>query len=81
MGEGTFGTVAKAIDNKNGEHVAIKCLLNTFDTSYHTRTALREVILLRKLTELKNNIYTTKLIDIIFPDGVIKPKIKTVDKS
>ena len=31
------------------------------------RKVIRELFILRKLTEIDNNIYTTKIIDIIFP--------------
>jgi hypothetical protein len=38
---------------------------------YATRKVLRELILLRKLSNLENSIFFTQIYDIILPDGVI----------
>jgi hypothetical protein len=32
---------------------------------------LREIMILRKLSEMEDNIFTTKLYDVILPDGVV----------
>ena len=39
-----------------------------------TRKVLREITILRKLTEMDENIFTTKIIDIIIPNGVVSKK-------
>lgn len=46
-----------------------------------TRKVLREIKLLRKLTEMKDNIFTTKLYDIIIPKKaiIIKNNEETYD--
>ena len=81
MGQGSFGTVMKAQDLFTGQLVAIKYLNKIFDSTYHARSALREIILLRKLTEIENNIYTPKLLDIILPEGVLAPYISSKEES
>lgn len=47
---------------------------NINKNEYMTRKVLREITILRKLTEMDENIFTTKLIDIILPDGVVSSK-------
>lgn len=39
--------------------------------NYMARKVLRELIILRKLTELPDNLYTTKILDVIMPYGII----------
>ena len=49
--------------------VAIK-MIKTFNRDvYSTRKVLRECVILRKLSEIKSNIFTTKLHQIILPEG------------
>jgi serine/threonine protein kinase len=72
MGEGAFGTVVRAKSRSSGNLVAIK-LLDKINTSpYTSRKVLREVKLMKKLSEIDNNIYTTTLIDIITPEKSIE---------
>ena len=71
LGEGSFGQVYKATSLKTGQEVAIKLITGVQETSYYSRKVLREIIILRKLSEIEENIFTTKLIDIILPEGVI----------
>lgn len=47
--------------------VAIKLIKNIFKCVYQARLAFREIFILRKLSDIEDNIYTTKLLDIIFP--------------
>ena len=47
--------------------VAIKLIKDAFENYYTALQVFREVKLLRKLTQLQNNAFTTKLIDIIIP--------------
>ena len=42
--------------------------------SYFVRKLLREIVILRKLSEMKDNIFTNKLLEIILPPDVVKPK-------
>lgn len=66
MGKGSFGEVKKAKIRATGKYVAIKHVENRKLTSYILRKILRELIILRKLTEMDKNVYTIKLVDIIF---------------
>jgi len=50
--------------------VAIKLMKNIFDDPYQARKVLRELTLLRKLSKIQENIFTSQLFDIILPDGV-----------
>lgn len=67
LGEGTYGQVIKAKSKETGEIVAVKLIKNIFKCVYQARLAYREIFILRKLSEIDGNIYTTKLIDIILP--------------
>jgi hypothetical protein len=39
--------------------------------NYMTRKVLRELIILRKLSEIESNLFTTKIVDVILPKGVL----------
>lgn len=77
MGQGAYGTVVKAINKKTQEKVAIKLMNDIQKDSYRLRQILRELIILRKLSEIKNNIFTTKLIDVIIPLASMTTKGKS----
>ena len=47
--------------------VAIKLIQNIDKSSYTTRKVLREIIILRKLSEMDENLFTIKLLDVIIP--------------
>ena len=66
MGTGSFGTVIMAKSLKTGKKVAIK-LIKEFKSHYAIRKVLREIRLLRKLSEIETNIFTVKILDIYFP--------------
>lgn len=51
LGNGAFGTVVKALDRKSDKLVAIKLIKNFNKTSYKCRQVLREIIVLRKLSQ------------------------------
>ena len=57
--------VKRRVDNKT---FAVKRIKELFRSKYNTKQALREITILRKLTELKNNCYTVKLYDVLVPD-------------
>ena len=71
LGEGAFGTVVSATNNKTGQSVAIKMIKRVQADSYMARKVLRELIILRKLGQLDNNLFFTKVYDIILPEGVL----------
>lgn len=51
----------------DGVVCAVKHIKNVFKNGYLAKTVLREICILRKLTELKENNFTVKLLDVIFP--------------
>ena len=67
MGFGSFGQVIQAKNRETGQIVAIKLIKNINKNSYAARKVLREIILLRKLSEVKDNIFTVKLLDVFLP--------------
>ena len=67
MGEGSFGQVVKAKDLMTGKPVAIKLIRNVFQNSYESRKVLREIMLQRQLTEMPDNVFTPRLLDILIP--------------
>ena len=72
LGNGSFGTVVKALDRRFDKLVAIKLIKNFNKTSYKCRQVLREIVILRKLSQSKENLFSPKLLDIILPDDVFK---------
>ena len=75
IGKGAFGQVAKATQKSSGSVVAIKLIEDAFRGNYSCRKLLREVFFLRKLNEMPQNLYTPKLIDIIFNKGASPSKL------
>ena len=70
LGKGVFGTVVGGTCRTSGLNVAIK-LIDKIQTepnsTYFARKILREIIILRKLSEFKDNIFSNKIVDIILP--------------
>ena len=71
LGNGAFGQVVKAKSKATGEIVSIKLIENCFKNIHRARLALREITILRKLSEMPGNIFTTKMIELVLPQGVI----------
>lgn len=67
IGFGTFGQVVLARFKETGEIFAIKLIRNVFSSKYHCKKVLREIGILRRLSQLSANVYTSKLYDIIIP--------------
>ena len=65
IGQGSFGQVRRARCKTDGSLVAIKLIRNAFRNSYEAKKLLREVEILRNFSENKNNIYCTKLHEIV----------------
>lgn len=67
LGEGTFGQVIKAKDLQTGQFVAIKLIRDIFSNSYESRKVLREIMIMRQLTEMEDNVFSPRLRDILIP--------------
>jgi len=70
MGQGSYGQVIKAMHRQSKQVVAIKLMKNIFADSYQARKTLREIKILRKLSRIPNNLFTTALMDVILPEGI-----------
>ena len=67
LGHGSFGEVVRAQHKKTGEYFAIKYISNVVKDDYSAKKILREITILRQLTKMKNNVFTSKLYDVIIP--------------
>lgn len=52
--------------------MAIKLIKNSFYDTYGSKKLVSELYILRKLSSIKSNVFTTKLYDIIIPEEVHK---------
>ena len=72
--------MVRARHKSNGNEVAIKMIGDAFDHQYGARKVLREVHILRALSQAKNNVFTTKLYEILTPGlNVSAIKLKKED--
>lgn len=69
LGQGTFGTVMKCKHRVTKEVVAIKHITNLFDNYYTFKKVMREIQIMKEISKMKTNIFTTRLIDVIIPEG------------
>lgn len=60
--------MCKAQHKTSGKIYAIKLIKDAFKSDYHARKTIREVSILRQLSAMKGNVFTTKLYDIIIPN-------------
>lgn len=67
LGTGAFGQVIKAKHKITNQIVSIKLIKECFENTHRIRMLLRELMILRKLSEMEDNIFTTKLYDVILP--------------
>ena len=58
------------MDKETKQVVAIKLMKGIFNDLYSARKTLREIKILRKLSRVPNNLFTSILIDIILPTEV-----------
>ena len=58
IGNGTFGQVVKAKHRSTGDYVAIKLITNCFANASIARQLVREIMLMRRLKKLSNNVFT-----------------------
>ena len=71
LGAGSYGQVMLAKHRHTKQKVAIKLIRDCFKDACMARKTYREVKILRKLSSIPKNIFTTRLIDIILPEGVM----------
>ena len=64
-GEGTFGKVVHARHRETNTEVAIKFINTKFAKQSECRNILREISILRQFSNMKSNIFVTKLLDVI----------------
>ena len=64
LGEGSYGKVVKAKHNKTGLVVAIKHMKIKWEHDYEIKKIVREIQMLRQLTQMPNNKFTSKILDI-----------------
>lgn len=84
LGGGAYGTVVEAKSKASNERVAIKLIRNCFKSVYSSRQVLREILIMSKFSDIKDNMFTSKLIDIILPQGVIftdEEEAKRIEKT
>jgi serine/threonine protein kinase len=65
VGEGSYGQVIKGKCKKSSRDVAIKFIQNVCESDYDCVKVIREIQLLRRLTEVPNNVHTVELIDLL----------------
>lgn len=58
------------MDKETKQVVAIKLMKGIFNDLYSARKTLREIKILRKLSRVPNNLFTSILYDIILPTEV-----------
>jgi mitogen-activated protein kinase 1/3 len=65
VGQGSFGQVVKAQSKTTGQIVAIKLISDIFNNNYNAKKVVREIMIMHQLSKMKENVFTTKLYDII----------------
>ena len=68
LGKGTYGLVVKAKHRSKKRMVAIKLMENVMNDSYEAKRLFTEIYILRKMSQIKDNVFTCKIYDIILPE-------------
>ena len=68
LGQGTYGVVVKAKHRSKKRMVAIKLMENVMNDSYEAKRLFTEIYILRKMSQIKDNVFTCKIYDIILPE-------------
>lgn len=61
----------KALHIKSGKIVAIKLLKDLFDHLYTSKKLISEIQIMRKLSLIEKNLFTTMIFDLIVPEVVL----------
>jgi serine/threonine protein kinase len=64
-GKGAYGEVVLAKSRATNEKVAIKYIPVNFSKAQDLKALLRELTILRQLSEMSNNVFTTKLHSVV----------------
>ena len=75
LGEGSYGEVFQAKNRQTGKICAIKLIKDVFYSVYEAKKVLREIHILREISSQSNNIFVTKLLDVIVPPVNKRQKI------
>ena len=67
LGEGSYGKVLKAKHRTTGKVYAIKHVKDVLYNTYEAHKLFREIHIMRKLSSMSKNIFTSKLVDVIVP--------------
>ena len=67
IGAGTYGQVKKARHMKTSTDVAIKLIKDAFGDGYQAKKIISEIQIMRKLSLVKGNCFTTKIFDVVTP--------------
>ena len=68
IGKGSYGDVVEALDLNTHQRVAIKYISNCDNAEYASVKTLREIQILRILTEIPQNKHVVKILDLMVPD-------------
>ena len=60
--------VVSATHMETGTKVAIKLMTSSFQDNYDAKKKVSEIQILRKLSAIKDNCFTTKIFDVIISD-------------
>ncbi len=69
-GQGSFGTVAAARDRGTGQKVAIKMVSLDTEDYYPLKKLLREITIMRQLSQMDGSSLITRLLEVVVPEGV-----------
>ena len=68
LGSGSFGIVVSATHIKTQKEVAIKLITKAFKEKYNAKKIVSEIQIMRKLSSIESNVFTTHVFDIIIPE-------------
>ena len=71
IGVGAYGEVVQAKHKHTNQIVAIKLLRQLFENIYDSKKVIREIQIMRHLTQMQNNHFTIKIYDIIIPENTV----------
>ena len=76
LGEGSGGQIIKGRHRQSNKFVAIKKIDCSFEDPHYMKYVLRELSILRQLSEIEDNSFTNKLLDIVVPEDAYEDIMK-----